>query len=144
MRSKGIRLDSPRPGGKQPTSFQFVIIHDLHRTGQGSVRRVLSNPRVEAESRGKFVIFWTSAWIVTSGSVMEEGRINSLSVLASIPCESMAARTRSMNVSVASLLLVATVSYDANKQNVSNTHISVASLVFEIFPNNKASSAPSQ
>lgn len=65
--------------------------------------------------KGTFETLMTSAWNVTSGSAAEEGRINSLSVLASISCDSMAARTRSMNVSVAPLLLLATASCDESK-----------------------------
>lgn len=61
------------------------------------------------------------AKIDTSGSAVEEGRINSLSILASIPCDSMVARTCSTNVSVALLLLLATVSCDENKPGVRNT-----------------------
>ena len=57
----------------------------------------------------------TSAWLGTSGSVVEEGRINSLSVDASIPCDSMAARTRSRNASAAALLLIAAVSCSESK-----------------------------
>lgn len=66
----------------------------------------------------------------TSGSAVEEGRIYSLSVLASIPLDSMADCTRSMNVSVALFFLLATISCDENKQSDRRVPLRVSSQIF--------------
>lgn len=86
--------------------------------------RATSNPRDVSRFYTTNPRYYRSSdqWIGTSGSAVKDGRMKSLSILASIRCDSMAACTRSMKLSVAALLLLATVSCErTNKRHVRTT-----------------------